>query len=98
MNDANANMKVQCADRDRIFEDGSPAEWSALEAHAATCAECAEEIRAWKSLSVTATELRDYSDNPSLWPRIHRSLVEEAAKIEQSKKGWSWESILQSFS
>jgi hypothetical protein len=98
MNDANANTKVNCHDRDRIFEDGSPAEWAGLEAHATTCSECAEEIRAWKSLSVAANELRDYSDDPSLWPRIHRALVEDAVRIEQSKWRWSWESIRQSFS
>lgn len=102
MNDANANTpkttKVNCNDRDRILEDGSPAEWAALEAHSATCAACAEEIRAWKSLSVAATELRDYSDDPSLWPRIHRSLVEQAEKLEQKKFRWSWESVRQSFS
>ena len=98
MNDANANMNVNCNDRERIFEDGSPAEWAALEAHAAGCTECAEEIRGWKSLSVAATELRDYSDDPSLWPRIHRSLVEEAARIEQGKSRWSWEAIRQSLS
>jgi anti-sigma factor RsiW len=98
MNDANANANLNCRDRDRVFEDGSPAEWAALEAHAVSCPECAGEIRAWKSLSVAATELRDYSDDLSLWPRIHRSLVEEAAKMEQSKSRWSWESIRQSFS
>lgn len=98
MNDANANTNVNCRDRDRVFEDGSPVEWAALEAHAVSCPECAGEIRAWKSLNVAATELRDYSDDPSLWPRIHRSLVEDAAKMEQSKSRWSWESIRQSFS
>ncbi len=41
-------MNATCSDRDRIFEDGTPAEWAALEAHAATCAICAEELRAWK--------------------------------------------------
>ena len=97
MNDANAKTKVNCHDRERIFEDGSRDEWIALEAHALTCTECAEEIRAWKSLSVAATELRDYSDDPSLWPRIHRSLTEEAAKIEKRKSRWTWESIRQSF-
>lgn len=98
MNDANADTKVNCQDRDRVFEDGSPAEWAALEAHSATCSECDEEIRVWKSLSVAATELRDYSDDPSLWPRIHRSLAEQADRLEQSKSRWSWESIRQSFS
>jgi hypothetical protein len=97
MTDANAKSKVNCRDRDDIFEDGSHDEWTALEAHALTCSECAEEIRAWKSLSIAAAELRDRSDDPSLWPRIHRSLIEEAVKIEQRKSRWTWESIRQSF-
>ncbi len=72
-------MNVTCNDRDRIFEGGSAAEWEALEAHAASCAQCAEEVRAWKSLSIAAQELQDYSPSPSLWPRIERALAEEAA-------------------
>jgi anti-sigma factor RsiW len=67
-------MNVNCRDRDRIFEDGTPAEWLALEAHAASCPACEEEIRAWKSLSMAAKEMRDYSDSPSFWPRIERAL------------------------
>ena len=78
-------MNVTCKDRDRIFEDGSAAEWAALEGHAATCAECGEELRAWKSLSAAASELRNYSDNPALWRRIRHSLVEEA---ERGKRRW----------
>ena len=57
-------MNVTCKDRERIFEDGTAAEWAALEAHAGACAACAEEIRAWKSLSVAAKELRNYSPSP----------------------------------
>jgi hypothetical protein len=102
MNDANTspnpNPNASCDDRDRIFRDGSPAEWNALEVHAATCPTCAEEVRAWKALSLAADELRDHSDSPSLWPRIHRSLVEEAARINEQKSRWSWESIRDSFS
>ena len=49
-------MNVTCKDRERIFEDGTAVEWAALEAHAADCAACAEEVRAWKSLSVAAKE------------------------------------------
>jgi hypothetical protein len=82
-------MNIECKDRDRIFEDGTPSEWTALEAHSATCALCAEELRAWKSLSVAANELRDYSDSPLLWPRIERSLVQEAAKKQRGGR-WSW--------
>lgn len=94
----NANTNVSCEDRDRIFRDGSPVEWNGLEVHATTCPACAEEIRAWKALSLAADELRDYSDNPSLWPRIHRSLVEEAARANEHKRRWRWESFRDRFS
>jgi hypothetical protein len=91
-------MNVNCSDRDRIFEDGTPAEWAALEAHAAVCPLCSEEVRAWKSLSVAAKELRDYSDGPSFWPRIERALAEEAARNTQRPERKSWFSFLPSFS
>jgi hypothetical protein len=90
-------MNVTCNDRERIFEDGAPAEWAALEAHAATCPLCAEEVRAWKSLSVAAKELRDYSDAPSFWPRIERALAEEAGRIGQRAERKSWFSFLPGF-
>ena len=83
-------MNVTCSDRERIFEDGAPVEWAALEAHAASCPLCAEEVRAWKSLSAAAEELRDYSDSPSLWPRIERALAEEAARKPQREGMWNW--------
>ena len=85
-------MNVTCKDRERIFEDGAAAEWAALEAHAATCAECAEELRAWRSLSVAAEELRDYSPSPELWEKIERALAnEEAQKRQRAEgKGWFW--------
>jgi hypothetical protein len=72
-------MNVTCSDRDSIFEDGTPAQWTALEAHAANCAACAEEVRAWKALSVAAAELRDYSPSPALWSRIETALAANAA-------------------
>jgi hypothetical protein len=91
-------MNVTCNDRERIFEDGTPAEWVMLEAHAATCAVCEEEVRAWKSLRVAAKELRDYSDSPSFWPRIERALAEEAARNSQRAERKNWFSFLPSFS
>src|SRR5271170_6990066 len=83
-------MNITCEDRDRIFEDGSPAEWAALEAHSASCAACVEEVRAWKALSIAAKELRDYSDTPSLWLRIELALAEAAAAKKQRAGRWSW--------
>jgi len=88
-------MNVTCKDREKIFEGGTAGEWEALEVHAATCPECAEEVAAWKSLSVAATELRDYASAPGLWPRIERALAEQAAKAYGRK---SWFSSLPSFS
>ncbi len=71
-------MNVTCSDRDSIFEDGTPAQWTALEAHAAICPACAEEVHAWKALSVAAAELRDYSPSPALWSRIETALAANA--------------------
>jgi hypothetical protein len=89
-------MNVSCKDRERIFEDGTAAEWAALEAHAAGCTACAEEVRAWKSLSVAAKELQDYSASPELWARIERALVEEDARRAQGAERKRWFSFLPS--
>ena len=91
-------MNITCSDRDRIFEDGTLAEWAALEAHAASCPLCAEEVRAWKSLSVAANELRDYSASPSFWPRIERALAEEATRNARRPERKGWLSFLPAFS
>jgi hypothetical protein len=81
-------MNVTCNDRDSIFEDGTPAQWAALEAHATTCAACAEELRAWKSLSLAAAQLRDYEPSPSLWPRIESALAADAAGANKTLSWW----------
>jgi len=86
-------MNITCEDRDRIFEDGTPAEWAALEAHGVNCGICAEELRAWKAISVAAKEMRDYSDSPSLWPRIEQALTAETAAKTHRTQRWSWLSL-----
>lgn len=86
-------MNINCEDRDRIFEDGTPAEWAALEAHSTNCAACAEELRAWKAISTAAREMRDYSDSPSLWPRIEQALAAEIAAKTHRAQRWSWLSL-----
>jgi hypothetical protein len=91
-------MNVTCNDRDRIFEGGTPREWAALETHAAHCPLCTEELRAWKSLSVAAQELRDTTESPSLWPRIERALAEETAGKTRRTPSRSWFSRLPSVS
>jgi hypothetical protein len=89
-------MNVTCNDRERILEDGTPAEWAALEAHAAGCPACTEELRAWKALSIAAQELRDYSESPTLWTRIERALAEEAVAKTHHAERRRWFSFLAS--
>jgi hypothetical protein len=91
-------MNVTCKDRERIFEDGTAAEWTALEAHAADCAACAEEVRSWKSLSVAAKEMQDYSASPELWMRIERALIQEDARKSQRAERKRWFSFLPAIS
>ena len=83
-------MDITCKDRERIFEAGTPHEWAALEAHAAACAPCAEELRTWKYLSIAAAELRDYSESPSLWPRIQGALAEQSGRDTNRTARWNW--------
>ncbi len=86
-------MNTTCADRDRIFEDGTPAEWAALETHSANCAVCTEELCSWKALGAAAQEMRDYSDSPLLWSQIERALAAEAAAKNQRPGRRAWLSI-----
>ena len=79
-------MQITCKDRERIFLDGGE-EWAGLEFHAASCAECAEEVRTWKALSAAAEELRDYRESPALWPRIETALAQQA-EISLIRKPW----------
>ena len=83
-------MTISCEDRERVFLDGTAAEWAALETHAASCAICAEEIRAWKSLSAAAAELRDYREDTALWAKIESSLSQQ--EKERSAVGF-WEKL-----
>ena len=70
-------MNIKCNDRERIFLDGTPQEWAALEDHCGNCAACAEELRAWKNLSIAASELHHDWDSPALWPRIEQALSQQ---------------------
>ena len=83
-------MSANCSDRERIFLDGTPEEWAALEQHATNCVECAEELRAWKSLSLAAAELREEPEAPALWQRIETSLDEQLRKEAARRDRWAW--------
>jgi hypothetical protein len=81
-------MNITCADRERIFLDGTEEEWAELDAHAATCAECGTEVRGWKALSLAAEELRDYEESSALWQRIEGSLRAKAEKETPRQTLW----------
>jgi len=82
-------MNINCGDRERIFLDGSPEEWAALEEHANGCSLCAEQLRTWKQLSAAADELRDYQESPALWARIESSLGRPQAATSSGKSFWN---------
>jgi len=82
------DMNVSCVDRERIFIDGSASEWTALEVHAATCAECGEELRVWKSMSTAAGELRQEWETPYLWMKIERGLTEQMSQRPSRLRAW----------
>jgi hypothetical protein len=79
-------MNITCNDRQRIFLDGTAEEWAALEAHAANCAGCKQEVAGWKSISVAAGALHQEWDSPNLWPRIEKAL----AKRQKPQSSWWW--------
>ncbi len=98
-------MNINCNDRERIFFDGSPEEWAALEQHANACAVCAEELRAWKQLSAAAGAMREYQESPALWARIETSLRQQQSAPAPRKNFWNsldfwrqisagWQSVL----
>ena len=78
---------VGCKDREGILIEQEPAAMAALERHAASCAECAGELRALAELSAAARTMRREWDSPALWPKIRRSL---AAEGESRRAWWSF--------
>jgi hypothetical protein len=81
-------MNITCQERERVFLDGTPEEWAALELHAEGCAQCGEELRAWKNLSVAALELREEVESPLLWSRIESSLKEQVTGEAPANSFW----------
>ncbi len=90
-------MNINCNDRERIFIDGTPEEWAALEAHAANCAACGDEVRSWKNLTIAAADLRQEWNAPALWPRIEQALKRNPAPHDSGWRryfnGWNFGSL-----
>jgi len=91
-------MTTSCSDRERIFLDGTPEEWAALENHSMNCAGCAEELRVWKNLSSAASELHQEWNSPALWPRIEAALEQRTSVGKDSRwqrffRSWNLRSL-----
>ena len=81
-------MNITCKDRERVFADGTAEQWLALETHALSCADCAEELRGWKNVSLAAEKLKEDWDSPSLWPRIAQRLAENNRARQDRLQRW----------
>jgi hypothetical protein len=79
--------EVGCNDREQILIEQEPEAMAALERHAASCGECARELRAFAEISAAARTMRREWESPALWPKIRRSL---AAEAEGSRTRWSF--------
>jgi hypothetical protein len=87
-------MNVECRDLDRILRDENPAEMAALEAHAAACPHCAEELAVWREISAAAPSLQKSWESPALWPRIRQALAEESQKPRAASWREAWRAWL----
>jgi len=88
-------MNVTCKDLDRILERQEPAELAALEAHAAVCATCREQLALDREISAVAPQMQRVWESPELWPRIRERL---AAEPRPGASRWSLWSYFSSFS
>jgi len=86
-------MSINCNARGRIFLDGAPEEWAALEQHAKLCAACADEIRRMETTERSQTvDMREYRKARAL-ARIENSLAHSnppapGAKISGARLGF----------
>ncbi len=81
-------MKVTCKDLERILERQAPRELEALEAHAAACHACREQLALDREISAAAHGMQRAWESPELWPRIRERLIAEPRPAESRWKLW----------
>jgi hypothetical protein len=69
---------ITCTDREAILREAQPEALRALEIHAASCAECREELALWNEISGAARAMHREWESPDLWPRIRQALAAES--------------------
>jgi hypothetical protein len=80
-------MTADCRDLQEALRTRDPERIAAVEAHAQSCARCAEQLRLWQAISDAAPSLRKEWESPRLWPRIREGLAEEDRRRHRA---WSF--------
>ncbi|MGH9794525.1 MAG: hypothetical protein ACRD5G_07120 [Candidatus Acidiferrales bacterium] len=81
-------MNVTCKDLERILERQDPRELAALQAHAAACDACGEQLALDREISAAAHSMQRAWESPELWPRIRERLIAEPRPAELRWKLW----------
>lgn len=81
-------MNITCKDLERILERQQPRELAALEAHAAACQACHEQLALDREISAAAQGMHRAWESPELWPRIRERLIAEPRPVESRWKLW----------
>lgn len=81
-------MNITCKDLERILERQQPRELAALEAHAAACHACREQLALDREISAAAHGMQRAWESPELWPRIRERLIAEPRPAESRWKLW----------
>lgn len=84
-------MDFDCSKLDDALREDEPELLAAAQAHAASCAACREQLRAWDELSAAARELHAEWDSPELWKRIDAGLPARRPRFSlwsADRSGW----------
>ncbi len=87
-------MNVSCKDLDCILERQDAAELAALEAHAAGCDACREQLALEREISTAARGMQRSWESPDLWSRIRERL---AAEPKPAGSRWNLSLIFESW-
>jgi hypothetical protein len=73
-------QKFDCSNLEQALREETPDLMAALTLHTRDCAECREELRMWREISVAALSMQKDWPTPALWPAIAKELRVEAQR------------------
>jgi len=89
-------MNVTCKNREVILREQEPAAMQALARHAESCTECARQVQAWNSITLSARQMQKSWESPDLWPRIRQALAEQSHKMPEESR-WNLAGLWENF-